>query len=254
MSFIGDKDFLLEVAKGNITGHTITNKFGRNPDIDAASSFEAIWNGGGDYRGFDATTGALLDIWSSSTADDAGAGGARTMEIQGLSSAWVEQTETITLNGTAIVNSTNKYLRMHRAKVLSAGSSNTNQGNIVATQTGATAIQFMSMPVGYNQTMIAAFTIPADKKGYIVNWYASNSNRKDTDNDIRLVARPPSETFQVKEEFSLHHDGTSYIHRDYAAPKGAFTSKTDIKVMAQSTVNDTAISAGFDIVVVSCAT
>ena len=252
MSFIGDKDFLLEVAKGKVTGHAITNKFGKNPDIDAASSFEAIWNGGGDYRGFDATSGTTLDIWSSSTYDKAAAGGARTVEIQGLSSAWVEQTETVTLNGTAIVNSANKYLRMHRAKVLSAGSSNSNQGNIIATQTGATAIQFMSMPVSYNQTMIAAFTIPADKQGYIRSWYSSNSNRKDVDTSVRLIARPPSETFQVKEELSLHHDGASYVQRDYTLPKGPFTSKTDIKVMAQSTVNDTAISAGFDIVVVSC--
>ncbi len=54
MVFFPDKDFIytasltsmLEIAKGNVPGHSTVNKFGRNTDIDTAAK-EDIWDGGG---------------------------------------------------------------------------------------------------------------------------------------------------------------------------------------------------------------
>lgn len=62
------RDFLIEVSKGNVPGHTIMNKFGENPDIDNGD-FEAIWDAGGLYV---APTQARLHNLISTLAADAG--------------------------------------------------------------------------------------------------------------------------------------------------------------------------------------
>ena len=42
-------DYLLEVAKGNIPGENIMNKFGENPEVSTGTDPEDIWDGGGIY-------------------------------------------------------------------------------------------------------------------------------------------------------------------------------------------------------------
>jgi len=64
-------DYFLEVAKGNIPGHSITNKFGRNDAIQNASTYETIWNGGDSYTGHNATAAEKLECFSGG-AEDAG--------------------------------------------------------------------------------------------------------------------------------------------------------------------------------------
>jgi hypothetical protein len=64
------RDFLLEVAKGNIPGHSVVHKFGRNPNIpNAVGTFETIWNGGGVYTGHNAVAAEILEVFSSSGND-----------------------------------------------------------------------------------------------------------------------------------------------------------------------------------------
>ena len=48
MSYLANRDFYLEVAKGNIPGHSSINKFGNNPAV-ATSSTETIWSGSNLY-------------------------------------------------------------------------------------------------------------------------------------------------------------------------------------------------------------
>ena len=71
MSLLLGRDFYFEVVKGNVPGHNEILKWGRNPDIDTASGFEAIWNGGGPYTGFDAVAEDTAEILSADV-DDAG--------------------------------------------------------------------------------------------------------------------------------------------------------------------------------------
>ena len=58
------KDYMLEIAKGNIAGHSIKNKYGRNPDVTTAT-FSTIWNGGGHYTGHDAIAAETVTIVSA---------------------------------------------------------------------------------------------------------------------------------------------------------------------------------------------
>ena len=62
-------DFFLEVAKGNVPGHSFITKFGENPTIAAAAGFEDVWDGGGIYLN---PVAAVVHNVSSSLAADTG--------------------------------------------------------------------------------------------------------------------------------------------------------------------------------------
>lgn len=80
-------EFLLEVARGLIPGHTIINKFAYNPDIDNGGTTEDVWAGGGLYKFYPTTAKSMRanstnaeDIGSSVTSGEATAGSFTTIQ------------------------------------------------------------------------------------------------------------------------------------------------------------------------------
>lgn len=121
----------------------------------------------GAHAGF-ATSAEVVTVVSSS-ANDASAGtGARTVKITGLNSSWEEQSETITLNGTTSVDSTNTYLRVYGFEVLTAGSGGVTAGAITIAQKVTTANIFLVIAAGLNKEYSSQYTIPKGKTGYVV--------------------------------------------------------------------------------------
>ena len=242
-------DFYLEVAEQEYNKYSYLHKFGRNNDIDVDGGFETIWNGGGDYTGFP-TQSETLEIRSNDIDDTFGGAGAWTVEISGLlNSTFHEQpTVTINLNGTSWVTiDSNLYYRASRIKVTSAGSPDaTNEGEITLRHTTTTSNIFAVLPIGYGQTMISATTVPANKKAFLNSWYASIGNKIKGVSTIRLVMRDSGGVWQVKEEFSISGEGNSYVLRQYMVPKNNINAGTDIKIMADSSINNLAIAAGMD--------
>jgi len=247
MAFTPTRDFLFEVAQGNVPGMAILHKFGENPDIDSAGGYEDIWGGGGHYTGQDATAAETLELFSSDANDTSAGTGARTVEIFGLDAAYADQSETISLNGVTAVTSVNTYIRMNRMIVRTAGSGGKNAGTLTCRQTTTTANVMGVIQIGYNQTMIAAWTVPAGEEGYFLQWYAGVANKTSGAIEIRLLVRPFGEVWQVKEETAAAADGTSYVPRVYTVPKNSLAAKSDIKIEADSSVNNMAVFAGFEI-------
>ena len=246
-------DYFIEVARGNVSGQSIINKFGRNPDIDNAGGFEAIWNGGGAYTGHNAVVAETVEIFSGNSVDNAGGTGAQSVRVWGLDANYAQQTEDVTLHatdGTIAVDTANTYIRLDRCKVLTAGSGGANAGALTARQKTTTANIFMVLPIGYNQTMIAAYTIPAGKTGYLLAWFAATSGKTNADANVRIRMREFGEVFAVKEELTIKAAGSSYTQRHYDVPKNSLSEKTDVFIEADANANDSGISAGFDILLV----
>ena len=105
--------------------------------------------------------------------------------------------------------------------------------------------------------LMALYTIPIDKTGYLRDWYASTAGVKKTSSYvIRLWAREYDsvvgawKAWQLKHITSISDEATSYIQHKYTEPE-KFTGGVDIMMTVQATAaNATAasISAGFDIV------
>ena len=233
----GDTTFPMKVALGLVPGWTTFRKFGTNPDV--GTSTEDIWGVGG-VRVLP-TTAATAVVASSSLEDDgdpAGTG-AYTVEIRGLDANYVEQSEVITLNGTANVNSVNSYLRVDRAFVRECGSSDTNVGNITITVGGNAQASILA---GQGQTAIAMYTVPAGKY-WMIDYYSVGVGRMAGSSDCNIEGqiRLYNDTVAATNE----HEGwrsISNLHmyngQEHANPSSVtiIPPKTDVRAQITSSV------------------
>ena len=250
-------NYMLEVAKGNVTGHSAINKFGHNP---AATTGEDVWGAGGTYP-FYPTAAVAVDIVSTSTADDDGSTGAIQVTVQGLDTNWEEQTETITLNGTGVVEMSKTFVRLFRAFVLEAGTGNVNAGDITvyarSTGSGVTAGDVgIYIGTGRGQTQHAIYTVPSDKTAYFLKGYVGLTSPTNTAEDgtflwmMRLNTTGVNGAWLIQGEAGLVHIGSSYWIYEYGVPAGPIPGKTDIRITIEqaSTTFDTV--GGFDLILV----
>lgn len=162
--------FGLQVARGQIQGHSDIIVFGYNPDID--TSEESIWPNGGVVP--HPAAESVLKISSDSNDDDgdpAGTG-ARTVYIEGLDGNYNVVSETVTLNGQTAVNTTNSYLYVNQFYVLTVGSGGSNAGIVYAgtgtVTSGVPAVIYDLIAAGYNNRTTAHYCVPAGYTGYMV--------------------------------------------------------------------------------------
>lgn len=162
--------FELQVARGQIRGHSIVHIFGYNPDVDSATE-ETIWTAGGLYQHLD--TPAIMTVSSSSASDTSAGVGARSIYIVGINSTGGEVSETVVLNGQTPVNTTHTYTEIQSSLVVSAGTSEHNVGNIsIGTGTvtsGVPANIFGHILATENKSLIGHYTIPIGYTGYLIS-------------------------------------------------------------------------------------
>jgi hypothetical protein len=171
--------FELQVARDQISWHETLFQFGTN--ISVGTSFETLWPGGGTLYTYPSAA-TVLKI-SSANANDTSAGtGARTVLVNGLDADYNEISETVILNGQTAVNTVNSYLRFHYMEVLTAGSGGTAAGILYAgvgtVTSGVPATIYGYVPVGYNVSEQAIWTVPAGYTAYITSctWTTSNTS------------------------------------------------------------------------------
>ncbi len=228
--------YLFDIAEGNVPNHVALNKFGHNPTL--AATLETIWSNSILYVYL--TTADQMEILSTDD-EDGGAGtdtGALTMEIFGLDSDYALISETITLNGTTIVTSTKSYLRIYRAIVRTAGSTGWNIGTITIRDQDGDATKATIEPFK-NQTLMALFTIPAGKTGFITGWYGGTTLDKAT--EIELYIRPFGEVFQVKRNLHIVQNA---FEEKFDLPE-MVSEKSDIEIRGIASAGGGDVSAGF---------
>ena len=176
MTYIGDRDYFLEVSKGNIVGSKIVNKFGRNGAVGTALSFISI---SGNYQ--TPLTATTLEIVSGSTNDTSAGTGARKVKVIGLNSSWDEVEVEVTMNGTTAVTLGTQFMRVYRMFVSESGSYATittpsHLGRITLRTSGGGAtwciidtIEGTSTGFGIGQTQVGAYTIPNGYTGYLLS-------------------------------------------------------------------------------------
>ncbi len=135
---------LLEIAAKRSPGIAPVNIFGFNRLV--GTSFETIWNYGGTIT--IPTTEAQLSVVSSNAGDS------MQVLIEGVDENYNVVYDVVTLNGLTPVTTTNSFMRVNNAVILSGS----NAGNITISHSG-NVIEYIDAGIGLKQT--CNYTIPA---------------------------------------------------------------------------------------------
>ena len=239
----------IPIAAGSVTGYSAIHKFGRNPNVGNAP--ETVWMHGGVYEYLDVGAASTLYAYSANSEDSAAGDGARTITILGLDNNFNEIEETVTVSGAP---TTLEFLRVYRAYVATAGSTTTNEGNVlISTGSGGTGTVLADIGTigtgstfGLGQTQLALYTIPAGKRGYLTTWNVGLApmNNKAT---VLLKSREldGDAPFRTKDIVGLVG---GYHTQNYSIPL-CFPAKTDIEVLASGDTSSI-VSSSFDIILV----
>lgn len=167
-------DYHYEVATGKRQGRTTWNKFGYNPDIDTAAT-EVIASFGGAFTKLSAAD--TLDFVSTSANDTASSGtGTRSIIIYGVDGDWNQVIEILELDGTTPVTTTNSFLGVNRVSIYLAGSSESNVGDITATDSTTNTVTLAKIPAGEGTTQQAIFYV-ANNHTALADWLWINVNK-----------------------------------------------------------------------------
>jgi len=241
-STVGNIPFYLAVQQGKVPGYSMVNKFGYNPTI-GSGSFETIWETGNNYSW--QSTAVTVDVVSDNVNDDVAGTGARTLRIQGLDGSYNFAEETVDMDGTTTVTTTQTFLRVFRMSVETAGSSGNNEGTITATYTGGSDVA-ATISAGNGQTLMALYTIPAGYTGYLLSMNISSG--KDQEMDFKFIQRINEGSnggFQTKQFLNVRGGQTSVIFNAI----NVIPEKSDIYVSGKGSSTSSA-SASFDLLLV----
>lgn len=242
-------DYVLEIAKGKIKGHSLITKFGHNEDVDTGAQ-EDLWNVNGLY--VPPTQARIHNIVSTDAADNSADTGARSILVYGVNSAYNRVTEVVTLNGLANVPTVNEYLHIHLMQVYSAGSGGVNVGNITATAvTDATVTCYMD--AGEGQSASSVYLVPAGHTAYVMRIRARmNCATASSAAEVALFTIPFNRGLQMKTVIGINNSGASYVELDYTGSAPYIVpEKSWIKLRCMSvTNNNTNVQGEYDLILV----
>ena len=209
---------------------------GINREVTTDAVPESLWSIGGTVSFL--TSSINLYVASTNTQDTAAGSGSKQIKIVGLDENFVEQSETFTLNGQTPVTSSKTYMRVNNAYVTYAGSEEKNVGDINigygTWSSGVPSNYVAQIPANEGELAQALFTVPVNKRAFIVGWTASvltGATSKTT--TIQLICRENGRVTQtqtirrVKDRVGLNTTGTNSFVRTLQFPL-PFPPKSDL--------------------------
>ena len=246
-TYFPSDDLNLNIARGLVKGTSHVNKFGFNDTVGTDWEPISVASSNFTYP----TTAAVAVLTSTSSDDDEDQGGsegtgAHRVEIQGLDENWDLVTETLITNGQSTRNSTNTFLRIFRARVTKAGSGGGAAGTISISVGGNTLATID--PDYDNQTLQAAYTVPAGHTAYVSRIQAT-STKDNKAAMIGLFVRPPGDdtVWTVKQLIQIYRNQVTI---DFPVPL-VVPEKTDIELRGKNlNSGDVSVGGTFDIILI----
>ena len=225
----------IDIAAGTYTGYAYINKFGYREIPASLTAYYSVTSQG-TYTFPTATDTATV------TSSDAGDDNGGTVLVSGLDGDYNQVEETITIGQSG----TQQFLRVHRARLVTANTGSTNSGNITVEVDGDTVAY---IPSGYGQTLQCAYTVPAGHTAYIFQ-IDCGVDEKEKPVHFRIVTRDNTVANAAWNTRQFIVMESNYVSQNQTVPIKV-TEKSDILLEANSTAGQIEVSGGFDLVLKS---
>lgn len=151
------KDFNLEVAKGNLPGHSIVFISGKHPSVSVGGTPTTVWNNTANTYPWSVWDAGAAAIYLVSTS----ASDTQQVLLTGLDASYNVITKVVTLTGTTAVNTgATTFKRLNSAIFITngvaVGTVNIRYGSaagtivgIISTGTGSTSMSIYTVPAGF---------------------------------------------------------------------------------------------------------
>ena len=254
------KDFLIEVRKGNVEGHSIIHKFGHSNDIGQASW--SVISEGEVYQ--TPTVATSLELISGNSADNQAGVGARSLVVEGLDENYEFQSVvalTHATDGTTAVAIEGTWTRVFRAYVLTSGAyatvtTSSHVGELTI-RTASAGVTWVSIPLNNSlaigQSMIGAYSVPAGKTAYLGNIFLETETGKPVTiigckrQNIDIVTAP----FSAIKVFTIFPGLDNSTEDAMNTWRDNLPEKSDVMFMARSQGATTeAVSVDFELLLV----
>ena len=234
----------LMIAAGRFEGYSLIPKFGKNTDLDTASTPEDLWDGGGLYTGFPTGSPEEFEILSTSNNDS----GSVTFTYLPSLSASAYLTTTVQINGTSAVSTGVTGSRIHTAQYNNGTPTLFNSGDITIRHKVTTSNISIVIPSGRSQSTSAVYTVPVGYTALIKRLFfrmtGSTSGTLDGALWVRVIGNSP----RLRRPFSVaQNDHFEEI------PYGGITvtERSDIALrIVTSSTNNLAAIGGFDVILI----
>ena len=247
-------DFLVEVAKGNIPGHSVRHRFGKalvgTTLVPIASSLK--------YPTPIAAT--ALEVVSDDANDTAGGSGAREITILGLNENWEEITQAVPTSGLTPVGFPINMLRVYDWWVSASGTYATSAvgshaGTITIQEDSGGALWFNGTTTPYpkGQSEISGFTVPLGYRALLYIQAIVADSAKSVDvifvkrSGADIVAAPFSPMRTVKEFTGV---GANAVGIDSNSPIDSWLAKTDLIFMGIVSNATASVSVDYEVLLI----
>lgn len=225
----------LAIAQGDVKYYSSVHKFGANFDIDVGTSPESIWTAGGLYPWGAFVFPAFLKLVSTVNTDTS------NITLEGLDEEGKPLIVVMQMQGTTVVQTDVKFLRIYRMEYGGAS----NAGTITATVNLVLDYVVAQIEPELSQTLMAIYTVPKGFTAYMTSLNFSLPKGKDA--QIRLKTREIGSSFKIKHLSEVYQNTYRY---NFYVPL-ILPELTDIDMIAAEVENaNTRVSANFELILV----
>ena len=225
--------FELQVARGQIPGHTFVHRQGRVPSM-SVNTTGTVWDVDDTVYPWSAWDTAGTVTVSRSDAADAN----KNVIISGLDANYNPVSTTITLTAASGNTSSTVFSRIDLVR-MNGSSVNVGQINVLK---GATTVGRIVAGVG--QSLKGTYTVPAGYTAYLTQGAMTIQNGADATGTF--FYRIPGDRFFVGHTFEVASSQYSYA---FTCPF-ALPEKTDIDVRSSVRSNNALVTAAYDMILI----
>jgi hypothetical protein len=227
----------VHISANRVLGTDSVHKFGAVPAMSQGAT-GTIWDKNDTpypWSAFD-TPGILTVQTTTANGSASTADSGKSITIIGLDENFLPTQETIAVSGSTGTG-TQTFARVYRAYT-----SDTNAAQFRVSRDGT---EVLRVSIGKSQTLMAIYTVPAGKVGFLIKGTASVQDGADATVDM-FVRYSGSGPFRIGHSLEVSGAGGQYLYEFAAPPR--LPEKTDIDIEATVRSNNARITGAFDII------